>query len=281
MAHGSPIADGFSVDDLVPMGRGSGALRMGLSRIAEADWLHPAPDTALRAASFAAHPESIAVLPAAAAAAREAAALVANTPDFAAAAAQVSEDLCILTPDAQGTPRLTAAALAFPTDWHLAEKLGQPLLAIHAPIHGYAEQLASGVDHFLAQLTPGAIFARANWFVVASAAPRYLPTDDPAQRFAHVTAQNAGETLFIRCERQTLRRLPETGAVLFTIGIAVAPLGTLRPETIARIAANVAGLATAAPANAGEFERRAAPHYATPLAAWAAARTTGPMETAA
>ena len=59
---------------------------------------------------------------------------------------------------------------------------------------------------------------------------RYLP-DDPAARFAHVSAANAGETLFVRCERQTLRRLPETGAVLFTIGIAVAPLARLPDAT--------------------------------------------------
>ena len=36
---------------------------------------------------------------------------------------------------------------------------------------------------------------------------------------AIVTAENAGETLFVRCERQGLRKLPETGAIVFTIGV--------------------------------------------------------------
>ncbi|MET3723033.1 heme-dependent oxidative N-demethylase family protein [Sphingomonas trueperi] len=186
------------------------------------------------------------------------------------AAAGVWEDLCILTPDASGQYRLTAAALAFPTDWHLSEKLGQALTPIHAPIHGYAEQLAAGVDHFFAALQPGPIFGRTNWFVVASDAWRYLPQDDPQVRFAHVTAENAGATLFVRCERQTLRRLPQSGAVLFTIGIHVEPLDRLSDGAVASVAQSVAGIGS------GEHERRAAPFYAEALTRYAERRNRSP-----
>ena len=267
------MALGFTVEELVPAGRGSGALRMGVTRLAEAAWLWPLAgvDLDARARVFAENPDGIVVMPGAEDAACEAARMVAGKDSLGDAAASVWEDLCVMQPDETATYRLTAAALGFPTDWHLADKLGQPLLAIHAPIHGYAEQLAAGVDHFFATLTPGPVFGRANWFIVANDNPRYLPQDDPATRFAHVRADNAGETLFIRCERQTLRRLPESGAVLFTIGIAVAPLGALSDASVARIAANVAGMSDG---NAGEFERRAAPHYASALAAYAATRAT-------
>src|SRR5690606_19121238 len=104
--------------------------------------------------------------------------------------------------------RLTGGAVAFPTDWHLSDKMGLPLAGVHAPIHGYREQLSAGVDNFMNGLSAGAIFGRANWFVVASDALRYLPQDPPHRRFAHVTPANAGETLIVRSERQTLRRLP-------------------------------------------------------------------------
>lgn len=186
------------------------------------------------------------------------------------AASGVWEDLCILTPDATGQYRLTAAALAFPTDWHLAEKLGHALTPIHAPIHGYAEQLASGVDHFFATLQPDSIFGRTNWFVVASDAWRYLPQDAPETRFAHVTAENAGATLFVRCERQTLRRLPQSVAVLFTIGIHVEPLDRLSTAAVARVAQSVAGISS------GEHERRAAPFYAEALTRYAERRNRSP-----
>ncbi len=185
-------------------------------------------------------------------------------------AAGVWEDLCILTPDASGQYRLTAAALAFPTDWHLAEKLGHALTPIHAPIHGYAEQLAAGVDHFFTTLQPGPIFGRSNWFVVASDAWRYLPQDDPQVRFAHVTDANAGGTLFVRCERQTLRRLPQSGAVLFTIGIHVERLDRLSSGAVARVAQSVAGIGS------GEHERRAAPFYAGALNRYAERRNCSP-----
>ena len=257
---------GFSLEELVAAGRGSGALRMGLSRLTEAEWLWSDFDRTARAEVFTRHPESVILNPGSEGAAREAARLVAGCDDLGEAAGSVWEDLCVLEPDAAGQYRLTAAAVGFPTDWRLEAKMRLALTPIHAPIHGYAEELAAGVDHFFKRLEPGAIFGRANWFVVASDAWRYLPDDTPAERFAHVTAANAGDSLFLRCERQTLRRLPESGAVLFTIGIALAPLGALSAALVRRIAGNVTGL------SGGEHQRRAAPLYAETLAGYAAHR---------
>lgn len=202
---------GFSVEALAPVGRGGGALRMGLRSVAEGEWLHPAPDLAVRAAVFDNHPEAVQMLAGAEAASREVAAMLGVDGGVGEAARACWEDLCLLLPDADGAYRLVAGAVAFPTDWRLADKVGLPLTAIHAPIHGYAEQLAAGVDHFFRTLPPGPIFGRANWFVVPTDAWRYLPDDAPADRFAHVTAANAGQALFVRCERQTLRRLPASG----------------------------------------------------------------------
>ena len=48
----------------------------------------------------------------------------------------------------------------------------------------------------------------------------------------------AAEILHVRCERQTLRRLPRTGAVVFTIRVWVNPLREIAadPERLARFA---------------------------------------------
>ena len=54
----------------------------------------------------------------------------------------------------------TAGALAYPTDWHLHEKLGQPLAGIHAPVPGFAVKLAAGVDHVFDTLTPARLLTR-------------------------------------------------------------------------------------------------------------------------
>ena len=258
------MAVGFEVAELVAAARKGAALSMGLSRVVEAAWRWPVVDTAARRAVFDDHPDSVMILPKAEAATREVAAIRGVAGGLAEAARAGWEDLCVLQPGDDGQYRLTAAAVGFPTDWRLADKIGRPLTAIHAPIHHYADQLAAGVDHLFRTLRAGPIFGRANWFIVADDAWRYLPADDPATRFAHVTAANAGETLFVRCERQTLRRLPGTGAVLFTIGIAVARLGALSAAAVRGVAD---GIVVQSP---GEQDRRAAPFYADALAGYAA-----------
>ncbi|MGX7894647.1 heme-dependent oxidative N-demethylase family protein [Tsuneonella sp. HG222] len=256
---------GFSVDALLPKARGGGLLKMGLVRLSDEEWLQPDPDLALRAAAFDGDPQAVQVMPEGREASEELAELVGIAGGIQQAARSHWEDMCLLVPGPEGYV-LVAGAVAFPTDWSLADKIGLPLGGVHAPIHGYAEQLSAGVDHFMATLAQGAIFGRANWFVVADRSLRYRPDTPAEQRFAHVSAENAGETLFVRSERQTLRRLPRTGAIVFTIGVYLAPLSSLSPANVAKIAAAVGALGD------GEHARRAAPHYAAPLSEWAARR---------
>lgn len=255
---------GFSVEDLLPRARGGGPLKMALTALPDGEWLQPDPDLARRAAAFDAFPESVQMLPEAEAPAEELAALLGVSGGLEAAARSVWEDLCLLTRrEGDQVYRLVGTAVTFPTDWRPADKLGLPLIALHKPIHGYEEQLATGVDHFMAKLQPGKAFGRCNWFVSPTDALRWVA--EPAeQAFAHVTAENAGETLFVRSERQTLRKLPETGAVVFTIGVYVAPLGTLSAENATRIAEAVATIPPE------EAERRGAAYFAPQLRAYAA-----------
>ena len=258
---------GFSVEELLPRARGGGQLKMGLVALTEADWLQSAPDLAARAKGFAQFPGAVQLSPEAAAPGHELAAMLGVDGGLPEAALAHHEDMCLLTRrDDEPFYRLIGAAVAFPTDWHPARKMGLPLAAMHAPIQGYAEQLASGVDHFMARLRPGRIFGRCNWFIAPTDAPRWIADEQPSPAFAHVSAANAGETLFVRSERQTLRRLPDTGAILFTIGVYVAPLGSLSPPNIARLAGAVQALAE------GEGDRRGAPQYAGALQGFAEAR---------
>ncbi|GGC23421.1 hypothetical protein GCM10011371_08910 [Novosphingobium marinum] len=258
---------GFGAAALLPRARGGGVLRMGLSRLSEEGWLDPTPDLSVRAGHFDEHPDSVEVRPEGEDAAREVAELLGVAGGLEDAARSVWEDLCVLTRDAGGTYRLTGGAVAFPTDWRLGDKMGLTLPEVHAPIQGYAEQLAAGVDRFIENLRPGEIWGRANWFVVASDNLRYLPADDPAERFVHVTPANAGDALFLRCERQTLRRLPATGAVLFTIGVYRCPLRDLDDAALNRICDAFASLIE------GEGDRRGVPHYTEALRGHAAARS--------
>lgn len=257
---------GFSVETLLPHARVSGPLRMGLVRLTESEWLDPGPDLAARKAAFDRHPDSVQVLPEGEAAAQELAEML-GAADLEGAARAHWEDFCLLAQDAPGQPyRLVAAAVGFPTDWRLSEKIGRPLHAVHEPIHGYAEQLSDGVDRFMERLRTGEIYGRTNMFVMASGDARYMPVLPAEQRYAHVTPDNAGSALFVRCERETLVRLPRSGAIVFTIGVYRTSLGSLSDEALERIASSVGALLD------GEEARRGAPAYAAALVGYATSR---------
>ncbi|MDG2286886.1 MAG: DUF3445 domain-containing protein [Alphaproteobacteria bacterium] len=147
------------------------------------------------------------------------------------------EDFCLMAPGDRGYT-LEAASLCFPSRWRLAEKMGHPMAVIHDPVPGFEDKLARPVDRFFDHLHVDRPVWRVNWSV----------NDDPtlfqpARRQetatdAVITVANAGERLFTRCERQTLRKLPESGWILFTIKTHVDPLSTLvgNPEAAAGLA---------------------------------------------
>ena len=174
----------------------------------------------------------------------------------------VQEDLCLVRLDG-AVPVLDAAVLCFPSRWRLADKLGLPLAAVHAPVPLYAECLARPVDRIMAAIKPGRVALRLNWAVV----------DDPALfqptgkfRAAHdprITAANAGDRLWLRVERQTLRRLPDSGAVLFAIRVHVYPLARIAAH--AEVAARLAGAVRALPEETARY-KSIAPFRAAALA---------------
>jgi len=259
---------GFSVDDLLPKARGGGQLKMGLVRLADDEWLQREPDLAARCKGFDEHPEGVQLTPQADAPGRELAAMLGVNGTLAEVALAAHEDMCMLTQrDGDDQYRLIGAAVAWPTDWNPKDKIGLPLRALHAPIAGYEEQLATGVDRFMETLKPGPIYGRCNWFIAPTGERHWIANGPPEQAFAHVTQGNAGETLFVRSERQTLRRLPQTGAILFTIGIYVEPLRSLNPANIAMLAKSIQTLLD------GEGDRRCAAAYADSLIAFAATRS--------
>jgi hypothetical protein len=155
----------------------------------------------------------------------------------------VQEDLCLIQNGDDG-PVFTAAVLCFPSRWRLADKIGKKLASVHGPVPLYADRLARPVDRFMRHLRPGHIASRLNWSLL----------DDPAlfqpggkfrlDGAPGITSRNAGSRMFLRVERQTLRRLPLTQAVLFGIRVHVYKLDRVidRPDRAAALAESVRAL---------------------------------------
>jgi hypothetical protein len=151
----------------------------------------------------------------------------------------VQEDLCLMQPAADRAQyRLVGASVCFPTRWRLAEKMGQSLSAIHLPVPDYAAQLDATMDRLFSRLKVERPVCRLNWGLVDN--PTLFQPSGHGRRDhnAAITAHNAGDRLWLRMERQTLRRLPRTGDILFTIRIYVQPLCEVaaHPERAAHLA---------------------------------------------
>lgn len=155
-----------------------------------------------------------------------------------AAARLVAEDLVLMV-ERNGRLVCGGGSVCFPNRWDLHAKLGRTMAEVHEPVADLNRQLAGPVDRFLDRLTPDRAYWRLGWGVL-DVPHGYTPIDGSAgPRPDHPTP----EDLFLRVERETLRRFPATHCVLFTIRTYVMPLrGLVRPELRGALATALAAM---------------------------------------
>ena len=130
-----------------------------------------------------------------------------------------------------------AGSVCFPSGWSIADKLGQSQHCVHAAVPRFNQQLLSPSLKLLERLKSGRSVARSNWAVRASSRLDQFPSDAGETLAASqlVTSRNAAKCMF-RVEFQTLSRLTETRAVLFTIHTFQRPLESLSGAERQRLA---------------------------------------------
>ena len=240
----------------LPFSGGGERHRIGVRSIEPSEWLESggvdaAEQLAEKARVFDRHRGSVlAALPAAREACTELRDLVREqvkgTPQVAdpagchpleEAGRLVPEDFCLHLPDAStGALTLVAGCVCFPNRWSLLDKLARPVTAIHGPVPRYDPQLARPVERLMARLPVGRILERHNWGVVQSG-ELHAPMRKADRR---PDWSGVDSDPWLRIERTTLRRLPRSGAVVFTIRTLTAPLEILDGD------AEAAGLLAAA-----------------------------------
>ncbi len=129
----------------------------------------------------------------------------------------IADDL-VLMEQRGGEYILTAASLCSPSHWLLEEKFERGLSAIHGPIPGFDAALGPKVERFFSHLRVEYPVVRHNWSVQAGDALCARPGGP---------GPGADAALYYRTERQSLRRLPQTGAIVFTIRVYLHPLSAL------------------------------------------------------
>ncbi|RAH45023.1 heme-dependent oxidative N-demethylase family protein [Aspergillus brunneoviolaceus CBS 621.78] len=168
----------------------------------------------------------------------------------------VDEDFLILLPTSQVGPpygdeekkaeedeyTLQAYTTFYPAGFDTREKLGCTLSAIHDPVPRYKEKLEKSMDRFFARLEVGRFVQRVNWSVTtgtelfaAFGGIHGDTTNDGGEKGGKDDGVMASDELnvddtFLRCERQTLHRLPETKTLVFTFHTYTYPVRTVKEE---------------------------------------------------
>jgi len=250
-----------------PFLSGPPKFKVGLKKLDAAEWLRPDPELQAGRAHGAAmldqrFSEVCREIHGSAAAQAEALAMVESAlneaapetgePDLARARRMVSDDLVVMTAK-DGEWRTAALALCQPTFFSAGHAIGKTLDGLHVPVPDGSPRLAGAIAHVFNSLAADAVFERFNW-TIQFGGDRYTPDGGPLRaQAAALGPEAASDQLHLRVERQTIRHLPETGGVLFTIRIALDPLEPVlrNPETGAALAAGWRGAAD----NARRYKR--------------------------
>jgi dimethylamine monooxygenase subunit A len=165
----------------------------------------------------------------------------------------VQEDLVLMRPPRPNEKQYAMAAAAVVFSFHhLPEKLGKPMSFIHAPVPGYEKQLHRTLDlTFSKLLKTEAPLWRNNWGLAGSGGleePWLRYGSSPAKQQTNFEAANFGyadvEAMYLQVEYQTIRRLPASGYLLFTVKTMADPMSTLKqtPKAAACLAKSIRGM---------------------------------------
>lgn len=141
------------------------------------------------------------------------------------------EDFLIMErPEGAEEHVLTAGVLLFPAHWTLSEKIGRPLVRIHQPVPDYEGDLSRRVQRFFDGVQVGRPLWRANWHFAGT--PQIVTPMREVDKVGLYLERLPDERSvgWLRVERQTILRLPRTGAVVFGVRTLMSDIGGLTSE---------------------------------------------------
>ncbi|KAJ5124921.1 Protein of unknown function DUF3445 [Penicillium bovifimosum] len=137
-----------------------------------------------------------------------------------------------------GEYHLDAAAVCLPGFWRLREKFRMSLDTLHfeAGVPHYAAKLQKSMNRFMTKLTPDKPVERNNYFIQLDDGLHWshrMGDQQGTEVASWALANSKGlkiDEIHFRSERQTLRRLPRSGAILFTIRTYFEPITRICEE---------------------------------------------------
>ncbi|CAL8576620.1 hypothetical protein XPA_002491 [Xanthoria parietina] len=144
------------------------------------------------------------------------------------AARLIQDDFALLLEKPDGQYYLSAGAIVMPGLWNLDERMGMPLSQIHidhGKVPGFKEKLNRGVMNLFRRIQPDAPVQRNTWYIQGlDAMDKEGFTTGAGEKNMPV------ENFHFRSERQSVRRLPRTGAVAFLFRTYFLPITDMADE---------------------------------------------------
>ena len=172
---------------------------------------------------------------------------LATTHPLTALFLNVPEDYAVmLRHEATGEYHLRAGAACSSVGWNIGLHRDRPLRAIHTHVPDYAAKMERSMDRYFARLPTDAPIMRCSWSledheVMFSSPDLGSPADGGGigqhtqgewrrSAFDGRPERMTVDEVLLRCDAQTLRRLPVSGAVVFNFRAIFTPLRELRRE---------------------------------------------------
>jgi hypothetical protein len=161
-----------------------------------------------------------------------------TTPPLRAIFDNVPEDYALmLRSELDGVYHLRAAAVCSSVGWHIGLHRDAPLRAIHTDVPD-AGRMAFSMDRWFTKVPTDGPVSRCSWSLedweVLFASPGVGEEEGEEKwtrsRFVGRESELAVKDIRLRCDYQTLRRLPLSGAVVFNFKAVFTPLEELRDE---------------------------------------------------
>lgn len=155
---------------------------------------------------------------------------------MATAGRLVQDDLALMIEGSDGQYYLLAGSILLAGFWRLSDKFGMPLSEIHTSgsVPSFKPKLERGMMNFFRRLQPPNPVVRNNYFIQVDpdlAWSRSLGDEDGTViGWTNSECVSDIKRHYFRTERQSLRRLPRSGAIVFTIRIYLEPIVKIARE---------------------------------------------------
>ncbi|KAH8899067.1 hypothetical protein GQ53DRAFT_363966 [Thozetella sp. PMI_491] len=145
----------------------------------------------------------------------------------------IPEDYALmLRNEEDGFYYLRAAMVCSSVGWDIAQHIGSPLRAIHTEVPD-ASKMAMSMDRYFSKMPTDQPIQRCSWSIedyeVLFSSPE-VAKDWHRSAFANNPDDLRPEHLKLRCDLQTLRRLPLSGAIVFNFKAVFTPFEELEDE---------------------------------------------------